>query len=231
MKRNYNIIICAISVMIGFSSCADFLEIKDKREIILEDFWSEKADVDNIVAGCYSAFQTDDVRKRMMIWGEFRSDNIMSGENINSDANLFNILKENITAKNDYTTWDGFYNVINRCNTVLKYAPDVAAKDPAFTEGDLRATIAEVTALRSLAYFYLIRTFRDVPFSREAFTDDDQKMDLPATPFKEVLNNLIVDLEEIKDDAALSRNQEQVSDRPHHSGCYLCHALRIVSLG
>jgi hypothetical protein len=187
--------------MIGFSSCADFLEIKDKREIILEDFWSEKADVDNIVAGCYSAFQTDDVRKRMMIWGEFRSDNIMSGENINSDANLFNILKENITAKNDYTTWDGFYNVINRCNTVLKYAPDVAAKDPAFTEGDLRATIAEVTALRSLAYFYLIRTFRDVPFSREAFTDDDQKMDLPATPFKEVLNNLIVDLEEIKDDA------------------------------
>ena len=139
MKRNYNIIICAISVMIGFSSCADFLEIKDKREIILEDFWSEKADVDNIVAGCYSAFQTDDVRKRMMIWGEFRSDNIMSGNNINSDGNLYNILKENITAKNSYTTWVNFYDVINRCNTVLKYAPDVAAKDPAYTEGDLKS--------------------------------------------------------------------------------------------
>jgi hypothetical protein len=94
-----------------------------------------------------------------------------------------------------------FYDVINRCNTVLKYAPDVAAKDPAYTEGDLKANIAEVVALRSLCYFYLIRTFRDVPFSREAFTDDDQKMDLPATPFNEVLNNIISDLESVKGDA------------------------------
>ena len=177
------------------------MEIKDQREIILEDFWNEKADVETVVTGCYSALQEADARKRMMIWGEFRSDNIMSGNNINSDGNLYNILKENITAKNSYTTWVNFYDVINRCNTVLKYAPDVAAKDPAYTEGDLKANIAEVVALRSLCYFYLIRTFRDVPFSREAFTDDDQKMDLPATPFKEVLNNIINDLESVKNDA------------------------------
>jgi len=189
------------AVLTGMTSCSDFLEIKPQSEIILEDFWNEKADVDNIVAGCYSALQSDDVRRRMMVWGEFRSDNIMSGQNINSDVNLYNVLQENITAMNSYTTWDGFYTVINRCNTVLKYAPGVAAIDPAFTQGDLKATIAEVTALRSLCYFYLIRTFRDVPFSREAFTDDDQRMDLPAMPFYEVLDNLIADLESVKDDA------------------------------
>ena len=201
MKKNYNKIICAICVVCGLTSCSDFLDIKPQNEIIFEDFWNEKADVENIVSGCYSALQDADTRKRMMIWGEFRSDNIMSGNNINSDGNLYNILKENITAKNTYTTWVNFYDVINRCNTVLKYAPDVAAKDPAYTEGDLKANIAEVVALRSLCYFYLIRTFRDVPFSREAFTDDDQKMDLPATPFNEVLNNIISDLESVKGDA------------------------------
>jgi hypothetical protein len=201
MKKNYYKIISAICLICGFTSCGDFLEIKDQREIILEDFWNEKADVDNIVAGCYSALQNDGVRKRMMIWGEFRSDNIGSGSNIDSDISLQNILKENITAKNDYTTWEGFYDVINRCNTVLKYAPEVSAKDPAYTDGDLKATIAEVTALRSLSYFYLIRAFRDVPFSREAFTDDDQKMDLEATPFSEVLNNIIADLEAIQNNA------------------------------
>ena len=201
MKKNYYKIISAVCAICSFTSCADFLEIKDQREIILEDFWNEKADVETVVTGCYSALQEADARKRMMIWGEFRSDNIMSGNNINSDGNLYNILKENITAKNSYTTWVNFYDVINRCNTVLKYAPDVAAKDPAYTEGDLKANIAEVVALRSLCYFYLIRTFRDVPFSREAFTDDDQKMDLPATPFKEVLNNIINDLESVKNDA------------------------------
>lgn len=201
MKKNYYKIICAICVICGFTSCSDFLDIKPQSEIILEDFWNEKADVDNVVTGCYSALQNDGVRRRMMIWGEARSENVMSGSNISSDTHLHNILKENITAMNTYTTWDGFYDVINRCNTVLKYAPGVAEKDPAYTQGDLNATIAEVTALRSLAYFYLIRTFRDVPFSREAFTDDDQKMDLPATPFAEVLQNLIDDLESVKDKA------------------------------
>ena len=183
------------------TSCADFLEIKPQNEIILEDFWGEKADVDNIVAGCYSAMQTEDMIKRMIIWGEVRSDNIQSGQNINNDADLYNVLKETLTAMNKYSTWDGFYSVINRCNTVIKYAPGVAEIDPSYTDGDLKATIAEVSALRDLCYFYLIRTFRNVPYSEEAFTDDDQKMDLPATPFETVLDNLIADLEKVKDDA------------------------------
>ena len=133
----------------------------------------------------------------------------MSGQNINNDVNLYNIIKENITAMNSYTTWDGFYDVINRCNTVLKYAPGVAAEDPGYTQGDLNATIAEVTALRSLCYFYLIRTFRNVPYSTVAFTDDDQKMDLPATPFYDVLDSLINDLERVKSNAVVRYPETQ----------------------
>lgn len=201
---------CGIAAaLVGISSCADFLEIKPQDVIILDDFWNEKTDVENVVMGCYSQLQSDGVRRRMMIWGEARSENIMSGINISSDVDLYNILKENITAINKYTTWDGFYDVINRCNTVLKYAPSVAAADPGYTEGDLRANIAEVSALRDLCYFYLIRTFRNVPYSTEAYTDDDQKMDLPATPFYEVLDSLIYDLEKVKDDAVVRYPETQ----------------------
>ena len=201
MRKTYYNIIGAVCMACGMTSCADFMEIKPTDQIILEDFWGEKTDVDNIVTGCYSALQAEDVIKRMIIWGEARSDNMQSGENINNDADLYNILKENLTANNKYTTYDLFYDVINRCNTVLKYAPGVAEIDPSYTEGDLKATIAEVSALRDLCYFYLIRTFRDVPYSEEAFTDDDQKMDVPATPFETVLGRLIEDLEKVKDDA------------------------------
>ena len=207
MKRKiYNIKNVGLIGLMGLVSltqtgCSDFLEIKPQSEIILEDFWNEKADVDNIVTGCYSALLSDGVRRRMMIWGEGRSDNFQSGQNITSDASLYNILKENITAMNSYTTWDGFYDIINRCNTVLKYAPGVAEVDPGYTQGDLKATIAEASAIRDLCYFYLIRTFRDVPYSEEAFTDDDQVMNLPATPFYTVLDYLIADLEKVKGDA------------------------------
>ena len=201
MKRIHYYIVCAISAVCGLSACSDFLEIKPQNEIILEDFWSEKADVDAILGGCYSGLQDGNVIKRMMVWGEFRSDNIGPGSNVQQDGNLEKILKENIDAKNSYTNWESFYAVINRCNTLIKYAPGVAANDPAYTESELQANIAEVVGLRSLCYFYLIRAFRDVPFTREAYIDDDQTMDLPATKFDDVLDSLIYDLESVKNNA------------------------------
>ena len=185
----------------GVTGCSDFLEIKPQNEIILEDFWNEKADVEAVIAGCYSGLQSEGAIKRMMVWGEFRSDNIGPGSNVQQDGSLEKLLKENIDAKNGYTTWKDFYDVINRCNTVIKYAPGVAANDPAYTESELQANIAEMVALRSLSYFYLIRAFRDVPFSREAYIDDDQTMDLPATKFDDVLDSLIYDLESVKGNA------------------------------
>ena len=167
MEKIYRKTIVAIATVvsigaagtIGLTSCSDFLQIEPQNEIILEKFWTEKSDVENIVAGCYSGMQDEGVMRRMMVWGEFRSENIGIGIGINNDTDLEKVLKENIDAKNGYTSWTGFYNVINRCNTVLKYAPQVADSDPAYTQSELSANIAEVTALRSLCYFYLIRAF------------------------------------------------------------------------
>ncbi len=203
MKRKniFNHIIVSACLLLGFSSCGDFLQVEPQNEIILEKFWNEKADVDGIILGCYAGMQSDNMLMRMMVWGEFRSDNIGRGQNLDKDASLENVLKENLTASNAYTTWDQFYNIINRCNNVIKYAPGVAKKDPGFSDSELRADIAEVSALRDLCYFYLIRTFRDVPYSTTAYTDDDQVMDLPATSFDVVLDSLITDLEKVKDDA------------------------------
>lgn len=199
-KLFYNII--GVACLAGsLSSCADFLEIKPQNEIVLEDFWSEKADVDNMVSGCYAALESDAAVRRMMMWGEFRSDNVMAGIDTQKDMNLYNVFRENITPKNGYTNWSIFYQVINRCNTVIKYAPEVAQRDPAYSNSEVQATIAEVSALRDLCYFYLIRTFRDVPYTTEAYTDDDQEMQLEATPFYTVLNNLIADLESVKGNA------------------------------
>ena len=196
-------------------SCSDFLEIKPQNEIIMEQFWTEKADVEGIIAGCYSGLQSSNVVKRMMVWGEFRSENIGIGQNINNDGELEKVLKENIDAKNAYTKWEDFYSIINRCNTVLKYAPEVAAKDPAYTQSELSAHIAEVTALRSLCYFYLIRAFRDVPYSSVAFTDDDMKMDLPATKFDDVLDSLIVSLEGVK---SMAVKRYPITERLYQTG-------------
>lgn len=192
-----------------FSGCGDFLEVEPQDKIVLEKFWNEKADVDNVLIGCYSAMQSENVLDRLMVWGEFRSDNIEKGTNVQSDVSIQRLLNENIDATNAYTTWDGLYSVINRLNTVLLYAPKVAAKDPAYTETMLNATIAEAKGLRALCYFYLIRTFRDVPFITEAYIDDNQKMDVAATSFDEILTYLINDLEGVQNDAMITYPKTQ----------------------
>ena len=184
-----------------FTSCSDFLQIEPQEIIVLDKYWDEEADVNAVVAGCYSAMQSQSVISRMMVWGEFRSDNIVGGKNYENDVQIANIFKENINASNSYAKWGDFYNIINRCNTVLKYAPQVAEKDPSYTQGKLDATIAEVSALRDLMYFYLIRTFRDVPYITEPYLDDNQQMNMPATAFDDILEALIADLEAVQSNA------------------------------
>ncbi len=201
IKHLFTVLLCC-DMILATTSCSDFLELDPLNEIVMEQFWNEKADVEGVIASCYSGLQEEAVVKRMMVWGEFRSENIGMGRNIQNDADLEKVLKENIDAKNTYTTWTDFYSVINRCNTVIRYAPGVAQNDPAYTQSELQANLAEMVALRSLCYFYLIRTFRDVPYTTEPFTDDDQDMLLPATPFDSVLDSLITSLEGVRTMAA-----------------------------
>lgn len=204
LKRNRRTRTWAAAVLLALqapvlTSCGNFLEIAPLETIVLEKFWNEETDVENVVAGCYAAMQDQTVVSRMMAWGEFRSDNIVGGTGIENNLDLSNIFKENINASNSFLKWGEFYNIINRCNTVLYYAPSVAEKDPNYTQSELRATEAEVTAIRALMYFYLIRTFRDVPYVTEPYLDDNQQLAIPATPFAEVLGHLISDLERVQD--------------------------------
>lgn len=182
-----------------FSSCNDFLDIKPQNEVVLENFWKEKADAASVLTGCYESLESNDALTRMVAWGELRSDNMKAGASTPNDLN--EILKESLLPSNPYCSWGKFYECINRCNTVCYYAPQLQKIDPNYTEAEMKANVAEATTLRALAYFYLIRTFRDVPYSTVPSIDDTQNYVLPATSFDVVLDTLISDLESIKGDA------------------------------
>jgi hypothetical protein len=200
--KNITAAACSLVAALGGVACDDFLDLTPMNEIVKENFWTEKADVESAVYGCYSGLEATDCVKRMFIFGELRSDNVMQGSSTPwSDQQ---ILKENILESNGWLTWECFYQAINRCNIVLTYAPGVAEIDPNYTDSELKATIAEVTALRALCYFYLIRTYRDVPYVTKPSADDsnvEEDYRVAPTPFKTILANLINDLEVVKGDA------------------------------
>ena len=151
--------------------------------------------------GCYESLQSADCITRMGLWGEVRSDNMKIG--VSSTQDLEQMVKENILPSNSFCDWTVFYRTINRCNILINYAPQVQELDPNYALSEMKANIAEATFIRSLCYFYLIRTFRDVPFTREPSIDDTKEYRVPAEKFDVVLNNIISDMEAVKDDAQL----------------------------
>lgn len=182
-------------VLTVFSSCNDFLTIYPTDKTVGEDFWKTKEDVEGMVTGAYTQMLSYGCQERAIIWGAFRSDELTKYSDYSSTA-LDNISAVNLLPTNGYNSWGNFYGVINRCNIVLNHAPEVMELDPKFTQGDYDEIRAQMLALRSLCYFYLVRTFRDVPYTTQSFEDDDQVFAIPQTAPDSVLQYCINDLEE-----------------------------------
>ena len=197
--KNIKSIAYSLSILgaISFTSCD--LELMPLNEVVLENFWTDKSDVQSVVNSCYVGMQTEGFVSKSLIWGECRSDNISEGSGASTD--LKQLLRGQLKSTNGACDWSPLYVVINRCNTVLKYAPEVAAKDPNYTETDLAINIAEVKALRAICYLTLVKSFNDVPFSFEPSIDDNQNYLIGASPADSVLDVLIADIESCKDNS------------------------------
>ena len=189
-------LLCCSAVAV-LTACNDFLTIYPTDRIVEEDFWKKKSDVDQMVDGCYLSMIDYSIQERAIMWGAFRSDELVKQKDIN-DNTLDNIAAVNLLPTNRFNNWEHFYKVINNCNIVLNHAPQVMEEDPEFTEGDYQVVRAQMLALRSLCYFYLVRAFRDVPYSNRSYEDDSQIEPIEQSTPDEVLQHCLDDLEEAR---------------------------------
>lgn len=195
--RYIAVVLCATCAL---TSCNDFLGTVPLNEIVLENFWENEEEVNSVVMSCYSRMAQGDFLTRLILWGELRSDNVVAGnitgdiKYVNNDQ-LMDMLDGSILPNHYIADWSSFYSVINRCNTVLHYAPDVVLRDPDFNQSEWNYIEAEMLTLRALCYFYLVRSFRDVPFVTDPTIDDSRDFKVPAADPDSVLNVLVKDLQ------------------------------------
>lgn len=190
MKTKYIQIITFALVWISLTACSDYLVVKPQGQVVLGDFWKSESDVDAVIATCYRELLSSGNIEKFIMWGEVRSDNMTNSFNISEDQKR--VLDGNILPTNSYTSWSSLYTLINYCNSVLYYSPKVI--DPNFTDAELKAKQAEVLTLRALAYFYLVRVFRNVPLVLEPSLSDQQDYNVPQSTEDEVLDQLETDL-------------------------------------
>ena len=181
-------------------SCVDTVILPDDKTVD-EDFWKSKSDVQLMVNGAYKSMLNADVVKRLIVWGDLRSDELLPVVRVTGGTaqavleDLVEINTGNTQYDNQFATWGAFYSVINNCNLVLERAGAVMSEDPSYTEGDYLSDCSQMLALRALCYFYLVRNFRDVPYTTEAFMNSSQNLDVPQAAPDSVLRACIADLE------------------------------------
>lgn len=179
-------------VCLSMLSCNDFLTLYPQDRVVEENFWEDKNDLEGVRYGAY--MQMSNTLLNLAVWGDIRSD----AYHWNSHNPNSNDYKEIMVGNPDSTMsifdWGGVYTTINYCNKVLSKGEEVLSKDPQFTPTEWQQMKAEMTGLRALNYFYLIRAFKDIPFTTTVINSDEDVHDFTLTPQMEVLDWLINDV-------------------------------------
>ena len=209
MKKYKNIYqtVCLVGLLgLSISSCTDWLTIYPQDRVVEENFWEDKNDLEGVRYGAYR--QMAKTVSKFAIWGDLRSDSYEENSAIQEDLGThdryLNILSGMPDSSMTEFDWSGVYTTINFCNKVLAHGEEVLAKDKQFTTGEWIQMKAEMTALRALNYFYLIRAFKDVPFTKKVINKDSEVEAFPLTNQLAVLDSIIADCESV---AGKARNR------------------------
>ena len=181
------------------TGCVDTVILPDNKTVD-DDFWQKKSEVDAVVSTAYAQLRDESAIRNMIVWGDFRSDELNMTTGLPTGAAYRTALQQiyslNIETENTFTSWYPFYSAINYCNLVLEKAEGVIAVDPDYTRGDYEANKAQMLALRAYCYFYLTKVFHDIPVTPGAYMNSSADLNAPQATPDSVLTMCIQDLEE-----------------------------------
>jgi starch-binding outer membrane protein, SusD/RagB family len=209
---NYKILLLVVMLTAGISpSCNKYLDVKPQDGLIRQDYWKTKEQLDASVAGCYASLlapttsKSIPLAKYLFVWGELRGDMVQptndpaaSGQSSSGLSTLqrdeLDMLHDDLVSTNTLTNWEAVYRTINYCNTVIKFGPDVIKSDNTLTQPVLNGYLAEARTLRALMYFYLLRTFGEVPLKLEPTVSDTDLKPIAKSSQQDIYGQIITDL-------------------------------------
>jgi hypothetical protein len=161
-------IISTLCISLVFLSCSkNFIETRPISSVSVDVLYKTDKDYQDAVIGCYRTLQNQ--YQNFWEFGDLRGDDVE--EQWTAALDLMRI--DNFTADNSETviasSWQNYYNIINRANTVLEKIKDA---DSLVVKNKSRHT-GEAEFLRAMAYFDLVRIFGDVPMLTTPVSSDD----------------------------------------------------------
>ncbi|GEM_PF-5936911 len=182
MKIRYKFLTLILSISL-ISSCDNYLNVPHKGKVDAESISEGINNLELILAGLYSNALSTGFQKCMYVFGEATADNmyLMSTDPVSEDVQLctFRYTPRNYLLEN---MWGFCYQGINKANRTIENA-DIMF-DPWYdyvttqvnTEHSqlykdnaerFQHIVGEAKFWRAFYYFYLVRTFGDVPIQNE----------------------------------------------------------------
>ena len=192
---------------LAMTSCNDWLTVHPQTQIVEENFWEDKNDLEGVRYGVYKNMASQ--VEKMIIWGDLRASDLynLTAQRTSSQGNrenFNNIIMADIDTTWAYYDWSGMYTTIGYCNKVLQHGAEVLEKDKQFTASEWRQMKAEMVTMRALSYFYLVRAFKSIPYTTKVVNSDTEVEYFPQLPVLDVMDSLINDVESV---AGQARNR------------------------
>lgn len=147
----YISLILAIGIVIGITSCEDFVERYPRSAVASEVALSTMDGIEGALAGLYSRMTNGGYNQREMnIAGEILSDNMDIAQS-NAGRMIYHATNQEGSG---FGVWGSLYDNINRCNMILHYIEEVDA-----SEDRKNQAMGETYALRAHLYFDLLRIY------------------------------------------------------------------------
>lgn len=168
------------------TGCSDYLDIVPENNLPVKEFWKSKSDVDaSLNAGYY--YLRSSVEDYLLPWGEHRAGVIQySGSSA--------LQTYTVKATTGVAKWGVMYQVINQANLVLEHAAQAQSSDRTYTQQELNSHYCEAYFLRALAYFYIVRNWRDAPLTLRGYESDETPLLLPKSSEAAIIAQIKSDL-------------------------------------
>jgi len=186
----YSIILISCSILLF--ACEDQLFVEPTSDLTLNNFFQNENDVELAVVGAYDALQSPgQYGNNFKFFMEVRSDNTYVEDLSRSggqrgEFDIFTLQPANTFVN---ATWESCYEGIQRCNIILNRIDEVEMDE------NLRNTRkGEVSFIRALTYFNMVRIWGEVPLVTTETNDPFEAFEHERQGVEQIYSQIEVDL-------------------------------------
>ena len=215
--KNIKYILFTAIILMGLSSCDDWLKVYPENSQVTETFWTSKEEVESVLLGGYY-YLRGSVEGQLIPWGEERAGCVYS----RSGSSL---QKFELKSTDKISNWGSMYQIINVANSVLDNAHLAYEADDTYEKSELNSHYCEAYYLRALAYFYIVRNWRDAPLITESYESDERPYAIAKSEERLLLNQIKLDLQTAIDINAAKERFNTTWETKGRATVWALHAL------